>query len=161
MRIHTLLDLQSLILYLQKEILFSKYIAQAVCILASAIVFLLDHRFRHRTLQTRRQRNQSATVFGEQIVVNARLVVETFQESRGDQFDQIVVALEVFAKQHQVIVAALTGSQSSRSFAALGADFSPRSCLLPLATYTSQPIIGFTSRLLASLKKFAAANRLP
>ncbi len=107
MRIHTLLDLQSLILNLQKEILFSKYIAQAVCILASAIVFLFDHRFRHRTLQTRRQRNQPAAVFGEQIVVNARLVVETFQEACGDQLDQVMVTLKIFAKQHQVIVSAL------------------------------------------------------
>jgi len=48
-------------------------------------------------------------VFGKKVVVNSRPVIEAFQESSRDQLDQIVVALEVFAKQHQVIVPALTG----------------------------------------------------
>ena len=45
----------------------------------------------------------------QQVVVDARLVVEAFEESGGNQLDQVAVALGVFAQQHQMIGAALAG----------------------------------------------------
>jgi len=37
-------------------------------------------------------------VFREQVEINARLVIEAFEEAGGDQLDEIVIALEIFAK---------------------------------------------------------------
>src|SRR6267143_1812170 len=66
-------------------------------------------------------------IFGEQVVVNAWLVVKTFEKSRGHQLDQVVVTLQRFAEQHQVVAAArarlalgaLSAVASIRLFAAL------------------------------------------
>jgi hypothetical protein len=43
----------------------------------------------------------------EQIVVDARLIVEAFQEAFGNQINQIAVAFRIFAEQNEVIRAAL------------------------------------------------------
>ncbi len=45
----------------------------------------------------------------EQIQVDARLVIEAFEEAGGDELDQVVIALGIFAEQHQVIGALVAG----------------------------------------------------
>jgi hypothetical protein len=47
-------------------------------------------------------------VFREQVIVNARLVVKAFEETGGDELNQIVIALEGFAEKDQVVAAAAT-----------------------------------------------------
>ncbi len=47
-------------------------------------------------------------MFREQVEINARLVIEAFEEAGGDQLDEIVIALEIFAKQNEVVAAART-----------------------------------------------------
>ena len=42
-------------------------------------------------------------MFGEQFVIHAGFVVETIEVSSGNQLDEILVALLVFAEQHQMI----------------------------------------------------------
>ena len=42
---------------------------------------------------------------GQQVVIDARLVVEAFQVRGGDQLDEVAIAFLVFAEQHQVVVA--------------------------------------------------------
>ncbi len=48
-------------------------------------------------------------MFGQQVVIDARLVIETFEEACRDQLDQVLVTLGILAEQHQVIGAALAG----------------------------------------------------
>jgi hypothetical protein len=48
-------------------------------------------------------------VFAEQFVIDARLVVKAFQKTSGNQFDEIAVALQIFAQEDKVISAASTG----------------------------------------------------
>ena len=48
-------------------------------------------------------------MLAEEIVVDARLVVETFEIAGGDELDEIAVALEGFAEEHEVIGAAGAG----------------------------------------------------
>ena len=106
MRIHLLLDFESLILNLKEKILFTKKVSQPVGVLPRLIVFLFHHCFRHRAAQACGQRDQSFAVFCKEVVIDSRLVIEAFQESRGHQLDQVVVTLQVFAQQHQVIASA-------------------------------------------------------
>ncbi len=41
----------------------------------------------------------------EQVLIDARLVVEAVEVAGGDQLDEVAVAFLVFAQQHQVVVA--------------------------------------------------------
>src|SRR6266699_475103 len=79
-----LFDRQSLILNFEKEIAFAEDIAQTIGILARLIVLLIDDRFGHRAAKTGGKRNQSFAVFRKQIVVNARAIIETFEETSGN-----------------------------------------------------------------------------
>ena len=87
MAIHPLLDLQPLILNLQKEIALAENVAQAVSILARLVILLVHDRFRHRSAQARRQRDQTLVVLCQEVVINPGLVVETFQKTGRHQLD--------------------------------------------------------------------------
>src|SRR5882724_1914508 len=104
-RIDVLLDFQTLILDFHEEILLAKNIAQAVSILTRSIVFFFDHRFGYRSTQTRGKRDQSLAVLGEKVIIDARLVIKAFQKSARHQLDQVVVTLEIFAEQYQMVTA--------------------------------------------------------
>ena len=59
-------------------------------------------------------------VLGEQIVINARLVIKTLQEAGGDKFQKVAVSLCILAKEQQVVAAAhprlMSGSGCSARF---------------------------------------------
>src|SRR5260370_38931575 len=80
-------DRQPLILNLEEEISLAENIAQAISILARQVVLLIHDRFGHRAAKASRERDQALAVLGKQIVVNARAVVEAFEETGGDQLD--------------------------------------------------------------------------
>ena len=48
-------------------------------------------------------------MFCEEVVIDARLVVEAFEETSRHQLDEIVIAFEIFAKQDQMVAAARAG----------------------------------------------------
>ncbi len=106
-RIDLLLDFQSLVLNLQEEIPFSKDVAQAISGFARLIRLFFHQILGNGSAQACRQRNQTTAVLRQQVIVDARLVIKTFEVSRRDQLDQIAVAFRAFAQQHQVIRAAL------------------------------------------------------
>ena len=85
--VHTLFDLQTLILNFEKEVPLTKNVAQPVRIFSREIKFLFDHGLGHRAAQAGGERNQSLAMLGEQVVVNARLVVKALEKPGGDQFD--------------------------------------------------------------------------
>src|SRR6266700_2646181 len=102
MRIGGFLNQQSLILNLQEKILLPENIPQAVRVLPRLIELLIHHRFSNDALQARRKRDQPAAVFCQQVVIDARFVIEAFQKSGRDELDQVVVALKIFTQQNQV-----------------------------------------------------------
>ena len=73
-------------------------------------------------------------MLAEEFVIDTRLVVEAFKESRGDELDEIAVAFEILAKENEMIAAAGAGLKIIAIFGGDGPDFSPRSWRLPLAT---------------------------
>ena len=83
-------------------------------------------------MSPRRQADSAIRPFGvarQQVLIDARLVVEAFEVAGGDQLDEVAIAFLVFAQQHQVVVAVRYR------------------CLTVwpcCATYTSQPITGWT-----------------
>ena len=153
LRVDALLDVQALVLNFQKEVSLPENVAQAVGGLAGLIRLFFHQTFSHGAAQTRRQRDQAVAVFRQQVVIDSGLVVKTLEVAGGDELDQIPVAFRIFAQQYEVIVAALPRFRC-RSMAwplpVSRCGVSPRSCRLPLATYTSQPMIGLTPRVLAA-----------
>ena len=74
------LDFQSLILNLEEEIPFAENIAQAVRVRARLFVFFGDERVRHFAAQAGGKRDQPLAVLGEKFVIDARLVIEAFED---------------------------------------------------------------------------------
>ncbi len=109
MGIDALLDVQALILNFEEEVSFSENVAQAVGGFAGLIRPLFHQIFGDGSAQTRRQSNQPAAVFRQQVVIDSGFVIKTFQVSGGDELDQIAIAFGIFAEQDKVIVAALPG----------------------------------------------------
>jgi hypothetical protein len=48
-------------------------------------------------------------VLGQQIVIDTRFVVEALEEARGDELDEVLIALKGFAEEHKVVAAASAG----------------------------------------------------
>jgi hypothetical protein len=59
----------------------------------------------HNRCQTTRESDQAAGVTGERLVIGARFIIKPFQVRVGHQFEQVLVALEVFREQAEVVVA--------------------------------------------------------
>ena len=66
-------------------------------------------RARDLGVETAREHEQAGRVLGEQLLVHARLVVETLQVGLGDELDQVPVASEI-AHQHGQVVGALVAT---------------------------------------------------
>src|SRR5581483_3170801 len=49
-------------------------------------------------------------MLGKKILVDAGLVIEAFEVGRGDEVDQVTVALLVFAKEDKVVIAVGLGA---------------------------------------------------
>src|SRR6202008_4364404 len=79
--IHGLVDIEALILHFEEEITFAENVTQAVSGVARVVKAAVEERLGNRATQARGKRDESAAVLGEQVVVNARLVVEAFQEA--------------------------------------------------------------------------------
>jgi hypothetical protein len=105
--VDALFDFEPLVLNFEEEIVLSENVAQAVRCFASLVRFLVNQIFGDCAAQARRQCDQASAVFRQQVVVDPRLVIETFEESGGDELDQVAVAFAVFAKKNQMIIAAL------------------------------------------------------
>src|SRR6266480_7993356 len=63
--------------------------------------------------QTRRRNDDSLTVLGEQLSIDARLGVETLRVRQRRELNEIAIADEVPGKQDQVIVRLLRGATCS------------------------------------------------
>ena len=95
--------------------------------------------------QAGRHRDQTLGVPREQVLVDARLVVEAVQVPGRDQLDEIAIAFLVFAEQDQVVVAV----RCRRVF------------LWPCcATYTSQPMTGWMPLRLGGVVELDRAEQI-
>jgi hypothetical protein len=132
-RIHALVDFQVLILNLQEEIVLTKDVAQAVGVLARQIVLLFNNRLGHRAAQASRQCDEAFAVLGQQVIVDSGFVVEAFEKTRRNQLDQIVITLQRFAQQHEVIAAASAGRLRLAAILAVAAAIYFLAALVPAA----------------------------
>ena len=99
-------------------------------------------------LQAAAQADEALRVLREQLLVDARLVVEALRVAGRHELDQVVVALDASPR-------AAPGDSASRRGCRSWCAGSPG------ATYTSQPRIGFTPRCRAWSWKMTDENRLP
>ena len=113
-RLTRLIDVQALVLHLEEEIVLAENVPELMRVGARLIVTAFDQRFRHRAAQAGGERDQAAAVLRQQVVVDARLVVEAFEKAGGNQLDQVAVAFGILAEQHQVVGVALAGLGRSR-----------------------------------------------
>src|SRR3984957_10588624 len=107
--VYALLDFQPLVLNFEKEITFSENVLETISILSRKIEFLIHHRLGDRAAGAGGRGDEALAVLRKEIEINARLVIEAFEESGGDQLDEVVIALKIFAKKNKVVAAAGAG----------------------------------------------------
>ena len=103
-RQHALIGFQAVILQFEEEILRAEQVGVFVRDAARVFVAIGQQCFVDIAAQARRQRDQTLGMPRQQILIDARLVVETVQIAGRDQLDQVAITLLVFAQQHQVVV---------------------------------------------------------
>jgi hypothetical protein len=103
------LDGQALVLDFEEEVALAEDVAEAIGILPSFVEFFLDDTFGHGTAEASRKGDEPFAVLAEELVVDAGLVVEAFEETSGDEFDQIAVAFQGFAEKDEMIGATSAG----------------------------------------------------
>ena len=80
-------------------------------------------QFGDRAAQTGAESDQSFGMLAEELVIDTRLVVEAFEKTGGDELDEIVITLEIFAKENEMIAAAGAGLKIIAIFGGDGARF--------------------------------------
>src|SRR6185503_13590384 len=101
--IDNLLLVDPLVLHLEEEVVLPKNVAQPRRGLERRTRLLHLERAGDLTLETAAQPDQSGRVLREQLLVDARPVVEPFGVAGRDQLDQVLVALVRLGKKDQVI----------------------------------------------------------
>src|SRR5437588_6147778 len=102
--INGLFLLQALVLDLQIEVLRAEDVGKLSSRLLGGVVLLFHQALGYFALQTPRQTDQPARIFGEKAFRNAWLIVKTVQRSFAGDLRQVAVALFVLGKHQQVIV---------------------------------------------------------
>jgi hypothetical protein len=97
--------IQAVILDLQEKILLAEHVGVAVGQALGFLVSVGEDGFVDVAAQAGGHRDQAFGVPGKQIFIDARFVIETFEERGGNQLEQITIAFLVLAQQHQVVVA--------------------------------------------------------
>ena len=60
----------------------------------------------HFSCQAGTGSDQPFAVFSQKFLIHTRFVIKTFREAIGNQFDQILIALVIFRKEHHMIITA-------------------------------------------------------
>ena len=94
--------LQTLILNLQEEVSFSKYIEIFQSLRFRTLVIAPRQRLLHPSGQTGAGGDDSAAVSAQQFIVDPRFIIKAFRITTGDYFDQIPVSLVRFRQENQM-----------------------------------------------------------
>ncbi len=113
LRREALVLLEPVILNFEEEVLLAEHLAIGISEAAGVVVFVVEDGFVEVAAQAGREADQAFGMRGQQILVDARLGVEAFEEAGRNQVDQVAIAVLVFAEQHQVVVAVRGRSGSS------------------------------------------------
>jgi hypothetical protein len=117
--IDDLLFVEALVLQLEEEVVGAEDVAIRRRRGARLLQAILVDALGDLAFETARQADQALAVLREQVLVDARLVVEAFRVAGRDQLDQVVEALVGLRQQHQMV-----GRLAGR--AALGAAIAGR-----------------------------------
>src|SRR5579863_6128205 len=100
----TLVLVEPMVLNFEKEVFLAEDVAVGVSEPAGVVVFFGENGFVEVAAQAGREADEAFGMCGEEILVDARLVVEAFQERRGNHLDQVFVAFLVLAEQDEMVV---------------------------------------------------------
>src|ERR1035437_3049986 len=104
-RYQALVLFEVVVLDFEEEIAFAEDVRIGVCGAAGFVVAVGQQDFGNVAAQAGGHADQPFGVPREQVLVDAGLVIEAFQEARGNQVDEVAIAFLGLAEQDQVIVA--------------------------------------------------------
>jgi hypothetical protein len=108
--VETLVLFKPVVLDFEEEVFLAEDVSIGVCEAAGVVVFFGEDGFVEVAAQAGGEADEALRVGGEQILINTRLVVEAFEEGRGNHLDEVLVAFLVLAKQDEVVVAVAVGA---------------------------------------------------
>ena len=97
------LIVDALVLHLQKEVVGAEDVPIRRRRIDRPLLLLRADPGGDLTLEAAAQANEAGRMLREQLLVDARLVVEAFRVPRGHELDQVVVPLLVLGQEHQVV----------------------------------------------------------
>jgi hypothetical protein len=95
---------ETVILNLQEEVSAAKHGLEVACGLLRLVVFAFDDVLRDFAGETSGETDQAFSVFGEEVLADARLLVEAVQSSFAGEANQVAIASFVFGEDEQVVV---------------------------------------------------------
>src|SRR5260370_10175852 len=98
------LHLQTLVLDLQKEIMFAEDVAILSRRGASSLILFFHEEFGDRALEAAGESNQTLRMIGKESLAYARFLVEAVQRSFRRDLDQVAIAFFIFSKNQEVVV---------------------------------------------------------
>jgi hypothetical protein len=139
----------TLILNLQKEIVFAEDIAIEHAAARAASYFSFHQSFRDFAFKAARQADQSFGVLRQKFLAHARLVIKAVQRGLRRDLHQVAIAFFVFRQHQQMVVGVAVGRRALDVVIVLLAD-------VELAADD-----GLDARLLAAFTKCTAPKILP
>ncbi len=94
---------EAVVLQLEKKVSRTENIGQLAGFLQGGVELLHQQFLRDAPLEARGERNQSLAVLRQQLLVDARLVVEPLEVAVGHQLAQVAVTRLILGQQHEVV----------------------------------------------------------
>ena len=94
-----------MVLDFEEEVILAEYVVVGVGEAAGVVVLVGEDGFVDVAAQAGGHGDQAFGVRGEQVLIDAGLVIEALEVAGGNQVDEVAIALLVFAEQDEVVVA--------------------------------------------------------
>ena len=111
LRGEALVLLQVVVLHFEEEVVAAEDVGVGVGQAAGVVVLVGENGFGDVAAQAGGHADQPFGVLRQQVLIDARLVVEAVEVAGGNQLDEVAIAFLVLAEQHQVVVAVGIGAR--------------------------------------------------
>ena len=101
---------EAVVLNFEEEVVLAEDVAVGVGDAAGVVVLIVEDGFVEVAAEAGGEADEAFGVCGEQVLIDAGLVIEAFEVGGGDEVDEVAVAFLVFAEEDEVVVAVGVGA---------------------------------------------------
>src|SRR3990170_6942531 len=109
--INLLLLFYAVVLKFEEKSPVRKYARILLCRRVSLLDLAVHREVRHLALKASTEGYEPLVIFHEEFLVNAGLVVKTFEIGLREEFAEVMIALYIFNEEHEVVRALASGAR--------------------------------------------------